>query len=294
MQRDSPLSLTCVCWLMLVCVRSLCADDAPSATPQTLTFAAMGDVPYAPLEYDLLREHLEDLGEDIDFVVHLGDIKRGLPLCPEFFYSSAAEVLKASPKPVFILPGDNEWNDCSDPAAAWTFWQKHFDRFEQRWEHPFQVHRPKVHSENFAFVAEGVLIIGINIVGGRVHDEAEWRARHAADARWVSHALTEIGPQCRAAIVCGHARPTVVHDDFFIPLAKSAEAFQKPMLYIHGDGHKWDYEQRFKVDNLQRLQVDQGGIARPVLIHVTGDAETCEPGSPFEFDRRKEKESSQE
>ena len=40
-----------------------------------------------------------------------------------------------------IIPGDNEWNDCPDPAKAWAHWVRHFTRFDQRWKHKLPVFR---------------------------------------------------------------------------------------------------------------------------------------------------------
>ena len=53
------------------------------------------------------------------------------------------------------------------------------------------------------------------------------------------------------------------------------------MLYIHGDGHTWERERLFDTGNVLRVQVDQGGKAPPVRVHITDDGE-----APFVFDRR--------
>ena len=87
----------------------------------TVTFYAMGDVPYAPAEDVLLPKQISEIPHDADFVIHVGDIKRGLPLCTEGVYRKVAEVLGKAAAPVFIIPGDNEWNDCLNPAQAWKY-----------------------------------------------------------------------------------------------------------------------------------------------------------------------------
>jgi len=53
------------------------------------------------------------------------------------------------------------------------------------------------------------------------------------------------------------------------------------MLYLHGDGHRWVRDTALKVRQLQRIQVDQGGKASPLLISVTDNAL-----HPFVVDRR--------
>jgi hypothetical protein len=57
------------------------------------------------------------------------------------------------------------------------------------------------------------------------------------------------------------------------------------VLYLHGDGHRWIHDRPFKAaKNILRVQVDQGGIASPLLVTVSDD-----PKQPFVFDRRKAK-----
>jgi hypothetical protein len=77
--------------------------------------------------------------------------------------------------------------------------------------------------------------------------------------------------------------PFAKHKDFFQPFSKDAATFKKPILYLHGDGHRWIHDRPFPAKNMWRVQVDQGGIAPPLKVTVTDDAE-----EPFVFDRRKD------
>ena len=43
---------------------------------------------------------------------------------------------------------------------------------------------------------------------------------------------------------------------------KDAEQFEKPILYLHGDGHRWIHDRPGAAKNILRVQVDQGGIAK--------------------------------
>ncbi|MCA9016565.1 MAG: metallophosphoesterase, partial [Planctomycetaceae bacterium] len=218
---------------------------------------------------------------DAEFVVHLGDIKTGSTPCDEAVYKKVFGMLRQSKAPVFIIPGDNEWNDCTDPDQAWRLWERYFMRFDRRWQHALPVIRQWEHEENFSFVTGGVLFVGLNIVGGRVHDAAEWKRRHAADLDWVRRNLRRFGAEVNSLVILGHARPVQNHSDFFDPFTQDALKFQKPILYIHGDGHLWIYDRPFAARNILRVQVDQGGIAPPLKVTVTGDKTT-----PFQFDRR--------
>ena len=263
---------------------SALADEQPATGQQPralIVFYAMGDVPYAPQEDVLLPKQIANLPADAEFVVHVGDIKTGSTACDEAVYNKVFGMLAQTRPPVFIVPGDNEWNDCTNPASAWKLWEKYFMRFDRRWSHQFRVFRQLEREENFSFVKNGVLFLGLNIVGGRVHDAEEWKRRHADNLDWARRNLRRFGEKVSSVIIFGHAKPNQNHNDFFNAFAKDAAQFKKPMLYLHGDGHRWIHDRPFAAKNVLRVQVDQGGIAPPLKITVTGHAT-----EPFHFDRR--------
>ncbi|MEE9274980.1 MAG: metallophosphoesterase family protein [bacterium] len=249
-----------------------------------VVFAAIGDTPYNPPDEIALRRHLRALaGEEAAFLVHLGDIKPSGPNAPcvEAPYRKAAEILGASPKPVFIVPGDNEWNDCADPDRAWSHWSRHFLRFEERWGRRFGVRRQKGRPENFAFRLGGVLFVGINLVGDRVHDPAEWRRRHAGNLAWVRENFGRSRGVHSAVLFAqyGARSPAPVYWDFFNGLAGAARAFGRPILFLHGHFHFRLRQDGFLVPNMTRAMVASGS-APPEIITVTGD-----PAGPFRFAR---------
>ncbi|WP_417850075.1 hypothetical protein [Thalassoglobus sp.] len=249
--------------------------------PELLTFYVMGDIPYAPREDEMLTQQIAELPEDGSFVVHVGDIKRGFMPCSSDVYERVSGILQTSKAPLFIIPGDNEWNDCLIPSAAWNHWEKYFMRFDQNWQHKLPVFRQLVREENFAFTQEGILFLGINLVGGRVHDAEEWKLRHQQNADWTAQNIARCGDELRGIVLFGHALPKPVHDDFFNPFNEQAKVFGKPVLYIHGDGHRWINDTPFDAKNIQRIQVDQGGIAPPLKVTVTRNPERL-----FRIDRR--------
>ena len=125
------------------------AQDQPTAL---VTFYAMGDVPYAPAEDLKLPQQITDLPTDAEFVIHVGDIKRGAAPCDENVYQKVSGMLSKSKSPVFIIPGDNEWNDCTDPNQAWQYWNQYFMRFDQQWHHQLPVFRQVEQEANFSFL----------------------------------------------------------------------------------------------------------------------------------------------
>ena len=269
-------------WLSLVVLlggsERLRAADAPVGR---VTFYAMGDVPYAPAEDKLLPQQVTDIPDDAEFVIHVGDIKSGGAPCDESVYIKVAGMLSRSAAPVFIIPGDNEWNDCTEPAQAWTYWNRHFMRFDSNWQHGFPLFRQLEHEENFSFVRNGVLFVGLNVVGGTVLDADEWKQRHADGINWIQRNLRKFGDDIGSMVVFGHAQLISKHDDFIAAFCATAESFGKPVLYLHGDGHKWKHDHPFEAKNILRVQVDQGGSAPPLKVTVTDDS-----SKPFQFDRR--------
>jgi hypothetical protein len=265
--------------VLLVCLAS-CASGAPVGP---LTFCIMGDVPYKPEEHAILAKQLRELPADCRFVMHVGDIQPGPKEIPvtEENYKKVAAILKQSPVPLFIVPGDNEFNDPVNHEEAWGFWNRHFLRFEEHWPNRPATARQAQRQENVAWVTEGVLFVGINLVGGRIHDRSEWRLRHAQDAAWVAEQFEGHKAEVSCAVLFAQANPTRNHADFMTALNAAATAFEKPVLFVHGDGHKWIMDRPFEAQNILRVQVDMGGIAPPLQV-------TIDPAKmpPFVLDRR--------
>ena len=93
----------------------------PLPTGEPITFSATGDVPYDPSEIPIFEQQIIDqnLYSPSEFFVHLGDIKNQSDPCDESFYSDMAGWLLELAVPVFIVPGDNETVDCTDPAQGY-------------------------------------------------------------------------------------------------------------------------------------------------------------------------------
>ena len=248
-----------------------------------LVFTATGDGPRDERDWSLLEGYFgyERADGGSLFLLHLGDITKGTDVLPEQYYADVAELFQKSAVPVLFVPGDNEWNDLDNPHIGWRHWEKHFLHFEEHFEDSPILRRQKERPENIAWITRGVLMIGINLVGGRVHDPAEWRRRHAQDVEWVEDCFDRDGDTVRATIIFAQAKPQEKHEDFFEPFLSAVATFGKPVLYLHGDGHTWELEEEWRKPNLTRVQVDAVGKAPPVRILVTFD-----PDDPFHFDRR--------
>ncbi|NQZ69315.1 MAG: metallophosphoesterase family protein, partial [Lentisphaeria bacterium] len=275
---------------LLLSLSSLSAEDKH----QEIRFSATGCGPYkAEEERDLARYVSdENLKKEAEFMVHLGDIMSGYTPATEDRYVTVADILKQAQLTSFIIPGDNEWNDKKDPDAAWALWEKYFMHFHKRWTKGTAKAFPKIQGisyqkkrpENFAFLGKGVLFIGLNLPGGRVHDKKEWDLRLPQNAKWVADNLKKHQTNARALVIFAHAHLNNTHEAFTKPFLAAAEAFAKPVLYLHADGHTWIKDHPWaKHKNVLRVQTEQIDLAPPVLVTVKSSGTTTDI---FEFDRR--------
>lgn len=277
-------------------------QSSQPTSPPLFTFAVMGDVPYGltPEELEnekaILRNQIKELNKNdaIEFVVHVGDIKKGAPPCVPKVYEDAAEILRTSKHPLFILPGDNEWNDCTDPDEAWKLWETNFMYFDKHWPNDLGVERQSERPENFAFTKQGVLFIGINLVGGKVHDWEEWESRINDNQNWIKSQFKQHSADAFAAVIFAHANPGKLqkkefsyNKQAFRPLIEyldqsSGTDFPKPILFFHGDGHRWIADLPFPNagDRIGRIQVTQGGLEGPLKVEIRED-----PTNPFHWKR---------
>ena len=231
----------------------------------------MGDVPRSAAEDVLIQKQIKahNLHSPSLFMLHVGDIKAGSQPCDEQIYKKVSGYLKKLTVSIFLVPGDNEWNDCDDPKQAWAYWTQYFLRFDKNWDHQLEVIQQKQRPENVAFVTNNVLMIGINLVGGRIHDQGEWDSMMDDDIQWIKDQFKLNKSNVYAAVIFEQANLKDKQSKFserFFPVCKK---FEKPVLFLHGDGHKWLHDKEWKEKNITRVQVDQGGIALPLQVEVS-------------------------
>ena len=258
----------------------LLLSGSAQAQVSLVTFSVMGDTPYSVSDVQKLKYQLANLNHDNEFVVHLGDIKTSLMPCSENWYEMVARILRKSPKPLFIIPGDNEWNDCPNPKEAWKFWTRYFLHFDKQWPTNRHIDRDPQHPENFAFVSKGVLFVGINLVGGKILDPIQWSSQDRDNIKWIEAQWKNSNKSISRLVIFGHALPSKNHQEFFTLLQHFAQSFERPILYLHGDGHFWQRDYPFMLENIWRVQVQAGGSAKPVTVMITND-----PEEPFVFVR---------
>lgn len=257
--------------------------DTMQTFPATV-FTVIGDVPYNDDQRNGLVALIDahNAKATSEFVVHVGDIKPGADPCDERVYEDISGLLKKFKSPTFMVLGDNEYNDCDHPEDALVLWNKYFLHFNTNWEFSQKVEYQEKRPENFAWTENGVLFLGLNLVGSSVHDQAEWDNRLADDADWVEEQFKIQKDNIEAAVLFGHANMTEVGPEKFKTFTDrfraSAKSFDKPVLYVQGDGHFWFENRPWPEKNILRVQIEGGANA----VQVTVDLDS---GNPFSFDR---------
>ena len=160
----------------------------------------------------MLAQQLKDINDgiasdDAEFIVHVGDVfKTGVKPCIPLSYQSVANSFRAnSPLPVIVLPGDNDIQDCADPAQAQIHWENTFMGFEKNWnQRDLQVIRQNTHPENFSFMIRDVLFVGLHIIaaGGG----AEEKERYSECWNWIEQQINNnVSRRLRSIVFFGHA-----------------------------------------------------------------------------------------
>ncbi len=264
-------------------VDSMVTVDSTDTHTPTL-FTVIGDVPYNDDQREGLIAIIDahNTRATSEFVVHVGDIKPGADPCDEGVYEDISGLLKNFNTPTFMVLGDNEYNDCDNPEAALVLWNEYFLHFNDNWEFSHTVEYQEERPENFAWVENSVLFVGLNLVGSSVHDQAEWDKRLADDADWVEEQFELQKNDIETAVLFGHANMTEVGPEKFTSFTDrfraSAKAFGKPVLYMQGDGHFWFENRPWPEKNILRVQIEGGANA----VQVTVDPNLEDP---FVFDR---------
>jgi hypothetical protein len=278
----------------------------PSSSPtesRSLSFFAIGDVPYSDLEACLLPHELDKAANsdtDAKFMVHLGDIRDGKPFqdwefrggdprpCPEYLFEDVATIFENSHVPTFFSMGDNAWLDCEDVDESYSFWEKHLLTFDERkdldWpELGATVSRNEDHIEMYSFVLKDVLVIGQGLPGeGRGVDHAwvQYNVYLDENARWLEKSFAE--NEFKAVVINGNSSKGW-NERYLLRLEEVARRYKDIPIMFLGDGHDFEEETKFRgLPNLHRIALDD--VVTPTLITV--DPYATGNLNVFTYDRR--------
>jgi hypothetical protein len=189
-----------------------------------------------------------------------------------------------SPLPTIVVPGDNDWYDCPNRTESFNFFLQYFGTLETKWHKndykPLGIERSSENQELFVFYKEGILFIGIHLINAPLdHEDIDsWNARMKMNKEWVAYNIESYFEklEIRGVIILGHALRSPRTRPFFLSVAdyfvNITYRQDLPVVYLHGDGHDWDVDTKLSHQlhwkHFRDIQVDQGGLADPVIIDI--------------------------
>jgi hypothetical protein len=274
------------------------------------SFAVFGDTPYNALELALVPHVLRAADQaGVAFVVHVGDLKAASEPCSDQLLRERLALLDASPRPLVFAPGDNDWTDCHRQSAGGYDPRERLDRLRQLFypddeslgrerlrlvrqsdEDP----RFRSYRENVRWIAGNVVFVTFNIPGsnnnlGRSQAmNAEHAERMTANFVWLGRAVELArGPAIRGLVILSHADPRFDrpadpddgHTGWRYALRAHLSTLGKPVLYVHGDGHRYRVDQPLRdllthdrIESFTRVEVFGSPTVGWVRISVDPDA----------------------
>jgi hypothetical protein len=236
----------------------------PSAFHPPLAFALIGDTPYNESEAAVLDRVIDEMnGEDLAFVIHVGDITGGLGPCTDAWLEARKRQFERSKHPFVIVPGDNEWVDCHrsgmDPLERLAKFRELFESGdsslgERKLGLERQSGRYAAYREHVRWTTGNVLFVGLNVQGSNNNlgrsaaMDAEYRDRMPAVLDWMRDSLRVARErQVAGMVIFAQADPDFEgrmrrrggdgFAGFRDALRDLAVDFAKPVLFVNGDTH---------------------------------------------------------
>lgn len=252
---------------------ALAASALSAHGAERFSFAAFGDTPYFGFEERAVERLIAGFaGANVAFAVHVGDFKLGVAPCSDELFADRRRLFDASPVPFVFVPGDNEWTDCGgalagghDPLERLARLRTLFHAGDEslgrrtiRLARQSADPRFAAYRENVRWEFGGVVFATLNIPGSNNNlrrdgsTDAEHAARMAANLAWLADAARRARADGAAGLVVfahgdpGFERPPRPLDGyvrFRAALQTHAAQLGKPLLFVHGDGHRYRVDQ---------------------------------------------------
>ena len=288
------------------CLAALLLGWAALAGAETWHFALIGDTPYSDSERRELPRMLDAIAaSDVDFVVHVGDIKNGQSRCDDTVFKDRQQLFDSNPAPFIFVPGDNEWSDCGrisngayDPLERLAALRRLF------WEQPDSLGRkrialerqPGAYSEHSRFRRGPVLFVTLNLPGDdnnygrRSEPRQEFLERNPVVLAWLQESFALARRDKLAGIVLlFQANPGFAHfseglphrgfRDFLEALRQETLDFSGQVVAVHGDTHISRIDQPLrdaggkKIPNFTRVET----FGYPLMGWTRGIVDTDAP-----------------
>ena len=263
MRKRGPLAVNLIFALFSALTATVVLWSGASSA-ESLRFALIGDTPYSDSERQELPRMLDAIAaSNVDFIVHVGDIKNGQSRCDDEVFRDRYQLFDNNPLPFIFVPGDNEWTDCArlsngayDPLERLAALRTLF------WQHPDSLGRktiklerqPGNYREHSRFRIGPVLFVTLNLPGDdnnygkRDQPKPEFSERNPAVIAWMKDSFALAQRERLAGIVLlFQANPGFAHfseglghrgfKDFLESLRRETLRFPGQVVSVHGDTH---------------------------------------------------------
>lgn len=286
--------------------------SASSARADTFSFVALGDLPYgtdetAGVKYRQLITQINALNPE--FSIHVGDFKAGSAVCSDEEFERQRKHLDLFKGALIYTPGDNDWTDCGrknngsyDPLERLAKLRVQFFKPDTSLgQKPLPVVTQakvmpeySIYLENQRWQFSKTLFTTLHIVGSdnrfapnNVDADKEFRARDQANVAWINDAFRLAASQNLQTLVFAFQADVIREmsgtgalpdktgyhasiEQTLLPLAKD---FKGSVLIVHGDSHKFEFDQAFilgsqVVKNVYRLEVPGAKTTGAVSIKI--------------------------
>jgi hypothetical protein len=299
--------------------------SASSARADTFSFVALGDLPYgtdetAGVKYRQLITQINALNPE--FSIHVGDFKAGSAVCSDEEFERQRKHLDLFKGALIYTPGDNDWTDCGrknngsyDPLERLAKLRVQFFKPDTSLgQKPLPVvTQAKVMPEYSTYIENQrwqfakTLFTTLHIVGSdnrfapnNVDAEKEFRARDQANVAWIKETFRIATSQNLQTLVFAFQADVIremsgtgalpdktgYHASIERTLLPLAKEFKGSVLIVHGDSHKFEFDQAFLLGsqvlkNVYRLEVPGAKTTGAVSIKI--EEENAMPFSVKEF-----------
>ena len=297
-----------------------CQSLALAGGPNSFEFIAIGDMPYKlPDDYAKFDRLIAAINTaKPSFSVHVGDIKSSATPCTDEIYGEVLKRFQAFDSPLLYTPGDNEWTDCHRPRAGGYDPVDRLKRVRELFfpdptktlgktqiavesQSRLMPQKYGAFVENARFVKNGVLFVTVHLVGSNNNFEPRNRAtvteyfeRNEANIAWIDANFAKAKAEnVKAMVIMAQADlydlrqqfPAIPYasgyNDTIQAIERGAKIFDRPLLYIHGDEH------RFVVDRLRGTNYKPISKAKRLQVYgetqVHGVRVIVDPDTPGVF-----------
>ncbi|MDO6439357.1 metallophosphoesterase [Cyclobacterium sp. 1_MG-2023] len=233
-------------------------------------FMAIGDVPYhLPEDFGRFERLIKQINDaDPAFTLHVGDIKSGSVPCSDEYYGKIKNYFDTFEDALIYTPGDNEWTDCDRESCGSYSPEERLDKLRQLFfsDSISQGKRPIVLTrqnktvgfekfpENSTWEKSGVTFGTLHVIGSNNNFDTgaealndEFYERELANNFWLI-SLFEAAKEnnSKGLVLVLHAGLNYNNKDennghasFVTLLRQQVKAFDKPVLLLYGDHHRF-------------------------------------------------------